>query len=381
VTPSVADTRVSTLELFFDLVFVFVVTQLAGVLDHRPTWTGAAQALLEIMVVYWMYGGFAWLTNSLGSAAWRQRTALFLGMAAFLVVALAVPSAFGQNAVAFGVAYLFLTVVHTAGFLVVSRGAVFTAMTRIGPANLVAAGLILGAGFAGSVRWPLWALAVAVQWVPPLAGLADTIDLSVDHFAERHGLMIIIALGESLVSVALAGQGLPVRPSLVVGTLCGLAAVAAMWWAYFVGEDEAGAEALRARPPRSRGVRALVGYDLSHVLMMGGIVAVAAGTRLSLPRLTSPIATAPAAFIAAGAATYLAGLTLFRLALGHRPAWSRTVGAALLLAVLPVGTAAGAAQELLAVAAVIAAVVLTERWLDSRDPQQRAAVVGEADPA
>src|SRR4051812_12386562 len=175
--------RVSTLELFFDLVFVFTITQVAVIVEHHPSWTATGQALLELLVIYWMYGGFAWLTNTLGTAAPRQRGGLLVGVAAVFVVSLPVPRAVTSDAIAFGISYLVLNAVHLGGFLL--RGsATFAAMLTIGRWNLLAAGLILAAGFV-SVAWPFWLAAVAVQYVPALVSrTTGAFDIGVEHFAE-----------------------------------------------------------------------------------------------------------------------------------------------------------------------------------------------------
>lgn len=362
-TSTSRDERVSTLELFFDLVFVFTITQVALIVERRPGSVEAiAQAFAELLVIYWMYGGFAWLTNTLGTATIRQRVVLLAGMAAFLVVSLAVPRAFGADGVAFGVAYLVLTVVHLAGFLL--RGSTtFPAMVRIGGTNLIAASLILAAGFThGWWHWPFWLAAIVVQVVPPLVtGSANSFAINVGHFAERHGLMVIIVLGESLISVAVAAQELPLDAGLVLGALCGLAASAALWWAYFGGEDAAAEAAYRLAPEQDRGRLALIGYDLSHVLMMAGVIALAAGSRTSLPDLTARTPTAAAGLIAGGSATYLLGLAVFRAVLGYAAPWPRLAFAALLAATVPLGTRLGAAQQLVGVAVVITALLVTER--------------------
>jgi low temperature requirement protein LtrA len=355
--------RVSTLELFFDLVFVFTVTQVARIIEEHPHSVAAvAQAFVELLVIFWMYGGFAWLTNTLGSRSARQRAVLLAGMAAFFVTSLAVPRAFGHDGVAFGIAYLVLNVVHLGGFLL--RGsATLRAMLRIGATNLTAAVLILIAGFTdGGWHWPLWLAAVLVQIVPPLVTSSTaSFDIGVAHFAERHGLMIIIVLGESLISVALAADALSVDMRLVVGALCGLAALAAMWWCYFTGDDDAAADAFARTPPQRRGRLALVGYDFPHVVMMAGIVGVAAGTRESLPDLATATSAFAATLIAGGAAVYLLALAAFRGILDYGPPAPRAVVAVALLAIIPIGTGLSAAAELFAVAIVLAALLVAER--------------------
>lgn len=357
--------RASSLELFFDLVFVFTVTQVALIVVREPGWPAAGQAFLELAVVYWMYGGFAWLTNTIGSGRPRARVVLLLGMAAFLLVSLAVPRAFGADGVLFGWAYLLLNVVHLTGFVIGGVPYATRAMLRIGPANLVAAGLVIAAGYAGAPwHWWLWLTAAVVQLLSPLPrhGLAG-FDVDVSHFAERRGLMIIIVFGESLVSVAVAAQEAAVTASLAVGVMCGLAASAALWWCYFGGDDERATAALAAQPRRRLGAAALYGYEVPHVISMAGVVSVAAGSRLAVPDLTSPGELAAAAFVAGGAALYLGGLALLRATLGFARWWPRTVTAVVLLAAIPVGTAAGIGYELAVTAAVVAVLLLVERRL------------------
>ncbi len=356
--------RVSTLELFFDLVFVFTISQVAVIVELHPwSFAAIAQAAVELVVIYWMYGGFAWLTNTLGTASTRQRIVLLAGMAAFLIVSLAVPGAFGGDDLAFGAAYLVLNLVHLGGFLL--RGsATFAAMLRLGGTNLVAALLILAAGFtSGSARWALWIAALLIQIVPALlSNTPGNFALNAEHFAERHGLMIIIVLGESLVGVAVAAQGERVSGVLVFGMLCVLSTAAAMWWCYFDGEDDAAARRLAAVPDSRRGYLGLVGYDGTHVLMLGGVIAVAAGSRLSLPDFTEPTSTAAAGLIAGGTAVYLLGLAAFRAVVGHAPPWGRVLFAVIVVATVPLGTAQSAAAQLLGVAAVLAVLLAVETW-------------------
>jgi low temperature requirement protein LtrA len=315
-----------------------------------------------------MYGGYAWLTNTVGTEAARLRAVLLLGMAAFFVVSLAVPHAFGRDAVAFAWAYLLLTVIHLAGFLIGGVARAAAAMRNIGPQNLIAAGLILTAAYVGGDwHWWLWSAAVVLQWGSAvLSGSTQAFSIDVDHFAERHGLMIIIVLGESLVSVALAAERLPVTAGLVFGTLCGLAASAAMWWCYFAGEDERATRALARWDASTRGSHALLQYDAPHVLMIAGVVSVAAGTRLSLPTLTEPTGHSAAALLGGGAALYLLALGLFRTALRFGNPAPRLVAGLAVLALIPVGTEFGAAQLLLAIAAVGVGMLVLERLVDAR---------------
>lgn len=195
--------------------------------------------------------------------------------------------------------------------------------------------------------------------------------INVAHFTERHGLMIIIVLGESLVSVALAAQEQTVTLRLVLGVLCGLAASAAMWWCYFAGEDDAAAEAFERLGPGRRGPVALLGYDLPHVFMLAGVVSVAAGSRLSLPDLTSATHLAAAALIAGGVAVYVLALAWFRAALRIGNPLPRVAAGFAVLALVPIGTSLGAGQQLLATAALVTLLLVTERRLAGRHPNAR----------
>jgi low temperature requirement protein LtrA len=136
---------VSSIELFFDLVFVFTITQLTSLLVAEPTWTGLARVVLLFGNIWWMYGGYAWLTNSVPPREPATRLLMLVGMGGFLVVALAIPRAFGDSGVVFGIGYLVVTLVHTGLFLRSSEGSAVKAMARLGPFNAVTAALVLAA--------------------------------------------------------------------------------------------------------------------------------------------------------------------------------------------------------------------------------------------
>src|SRR5919197_1593946 len=162
------EVRVSTVELFFDLVFVFTITQLTGLLAGDPSVRGLARVALVFGNLWWMYGGYAWLTNAVPPRALAQRLLILLGMAGFLLVALAIPTAFGRGGVALGLGYLLVTLVHTGMFLLSAQESAVRAMRRLGPANAVTAALLLLAGFAGgALRWAFWTAAFALHWISP----------------------------------------------------------------------------------------------------------------------------------------------------------------------------------------------------------------------
>jgi low temperature requirement protein LtrA len=205
--------RVSTLELFFDLVFVFTITQLAGVLVDGEGLAALAQVVVMLLLIWWMYDGYAWLTNAIATDRLRFRLLLIGGMGGFLVIALAIPDAYDGDGLAFGVGYLAVVLLHAGMFV---RGATVSevrAILRIAPFNLLAVVLVLVGGAAGGdTQWTMWALTGALLWVTPRIATVEGFVVSVSHFVERHGLVVIVALGESIVVIGAGAAGLPPRP-------------------------------------------------------------------------------------------------------------------------------------------------------------------------
>ena len=362
--------RVSTIELFFDLVFVFTITQVAEVIVHHPTAAGVGHAVLELTVLAWMFGGYAWLTNAAGSPTSSCQLLLVAGMAGFFICALAVPHAFAEDGIVFGVGYLIVNVVHLAGLLMGATPK--QAVLRLAPFNLTAAGLVLVAGFVtGSLDWWLWSGAIAVNVLTPfLARATQGFELHPTHFAERHGLMILIVLGESLVSVGLAATASEAHAdaTLILGALAGLSASAAMWWAYFAGEDEKATRAHERATKRQRADQGLLGYGLAHLIMVYGAIAVAAATKLSLHDFLGNM-TGPAAWLmAAGCSLYLIGGAVFRAVMGHGSPIPRIFGAIAAVFVAPAGARGSTSLALAFVAIVIFATLAVERRIDQKEP-------------
>jgi low temperature requirement protein LtrA len=195
------DIRVSSVELFFDLVFVFAITQLTTLLAQDPTIIGLVRIVLIFGNIWWMYGGYAWLTNAVPPREPALRLLILVGMAGFLIVALAIPHAFGDSGVVFGLGYLVVTVVHTGMFLRTSEESALRALGRLGPFNAISALLLLLAGFTdGAVRWTLWSASFVLHWITPYFIPVSGFSIRAAHFVERHGLIILIALGESVVA-------------------------------------------------------------------------------------------------------------------------------------------------------------------------------------
>jgi hypothetical protein len=201
---------------------------------------------------------------------------------------------------------------------------------------------------------------------PVLTRRIQGFEFNAAHFAERHGALILIVFGESLLAVGLAARTRKVDVGLVLGALAGLAATAAMWWAYFVGDDRRGAQAFQAAPPRRRVIQVLVGYELATAVMIFGVIAVAAGTRLRVLMMMSPTPAFEARLIAEGAMLFLFGSAGFRLAMGFGSWFPRVLGAVLCLVAVPASERISEAAGLAAIALVITATLLAEHFYEAR---------------
>ena len=327
------EARVSTIELFFDLVFVFTITQLTSLLVADPTGTGVARVALIFGNVWWMYGGYAWLTNAVPPRAAVLKLLMLVGMAGFLLVALAIPEAFGDSGVAFGIGYLVVTLVHAGLFLRSSEESAVRAIFRLGPYNTITAALLLIAGFtAGRAQWALWTAAFVLHWTSPAITAVGGFRIRAAHFVERHGLIVLIALGESVVAVGVGVQGRDLTAGLALTSILGLALAAAMWWRYFDGDDARSERALDDAPASRNPWLALFAFGYAFLGVIGGIIVVAAGVKQSVLAYGTPATAATAWFLAAGAAVYVAALASVRVVLRTGPVALRLgiAGAALL---------------------------------------------------
>jgi low temperature requirement protein LtrA len=358
------DLRVSTIELFFDLVFVFTITQLTSLLVDEPNGVGVVRVALIFGNVWWMYGGYAWLTNAVQPREPVLRLLMLVGMAGFLIVALAIPDAFGDSGVAFGIGYLVVTVVHTGLFLRSSEGSTVRAMFRLGPYNLITAALLLVAGFTGdAVQWSLWIAAFVLHWASPLVTPVGGFRVRAKHFVERHGLIVLIALGESVVAVGIGVQGHKINSGLVVTAVLGLALAAALWWLYFDGEDERAARALDEAPDERNSWLALFAFGYAFLPVLGGIIVLAAGMHEAVLRYDEPASAATAWFLAAGVATYVAGLVLFRAVLHTGPLAPRLAVAGAAVTTVLIGLVVSPEAQIAALTLVVVAGILSEMRL------------------
>jgi low temperature requirement protein LtrA len=363
---------VTPLELFFDLVFVLALTQCTALMSQDPTWAGVAKGLLVLGVLWWSWVGYAWLTSAVDPEDDAVRLVLFAAMAALLVAALCVPHAFGDAALIFALAYAFVRVAHIALFLIASRSDphLRRAVVGLAASTAVGVGLLVTAAFAdGLLQGGLWATALVLDMGGPYIMDAGGWKLVPHHFAERHGLIVIIALGESIVAVGV-GAGAHVDAGIVVAAAVGTAVAAALWWLYFdIVAIVAARRLASADPGRDRNEMARDSYSYLHFPMVAGIVLVALGMKKTLGHVGDPLKLVPAAALLGGTSLYLLAHVGFRYRHIHTVNTRRLGLAVLLLAFVPVGVEipALATIAVLAGALVLLIVVETRSYGDARE--------------
>src|SRR2546421_6068495 len=300
--------RVTPLELFFDLVFVFAITQVTTFLSHSPTWGGLLRALLLLGMLWWAWSAYAWLTNHLDPEEGAVRLVMLAAVAGMLVVSLAAPRAFGSDGVLFGVAYLLVRTLQIALYAIAARGdrELVGAVTRIVPSAPIGPALLVTAGFLhGSAQLALWGAALAVTYLSAPVGHMRGWRVSPAHFVERFGLIIIIALGESIVAIGVGARGLPLDAGVIGAALLGITVVACLWWSYFDWVVFIAQARLAEATGASRAAVARDVYSYLHLPMVAGIVLFAFGLKTTLPDVTGSLSTVPALGLVGGMPMYL----------------------------------------------------------------------------
>ena len=338
--------RVTYVELFFDLVFVFAVTQLSHAVLAHPDGPGLLHAGLLLLAVWWAWIYTAWVTNWLDPERPLVRIMLFVMMAAALVLAAAIPDAFGKRGLVFAAAYVFIQVGRTLFFLWSTwRDPVHRLnFTRILAWLVVSAVFwISGALVEGEARLLIWALAMGLEYVSPALGFwtpglgkTDANNWSVEgaHLAERCALFTIIALGESIIVTGATVVGLPWTVEVIAAFAAALVSSIAMWWIYFSSTAEAASEAIAHSP--NPGAIARVAYTYSHLLPIAGIIVAAVGDEWVIHHPLGHTDFKTAAAVIGGPALFLFGSLVFKLAVFRRWSHTRIVGLALLAALVPI---------------------------------------------
>lgn len=358
--------RVTAVETFFDVVFVFTLTQLTRTLEAQLTLASLGRILLVFVALWYMYGGYAWLTNHVPPRRVSQKLILFAGMAGFFITAIAIPRVFDDTGILFGAGYALVVAVHLVLF---TQADAREGVLRLAPYNACCAACILAAGFtSGRPAYALWIAGllcvVALPYLMPRlswVGAARTFHVSAGHFVERHGLLVMIALGESVIAIGMGADITHLTAWTIAVIILALALPGALWWTYFT-DNHAAESALAEADTARRSLLSYRAFYIAHIPMLLGIVVVAAGIHSAIAHPAEPAHLPAAAALAGGAALFLAGMADFVRCLSIGAPRSRFIGAALALATLPIGLHLTAGVQLAAVLAVVVGML----WMSRR---------------
>jgi low temperature requirement protein LtrA len=349
------DHPVRPLELYFDLVFVFAFTQVTTLLSNDPTWTGLGHGLLILVALWWTWAGYAWLTNTVDPEVGAMLGAMLVATGAMFVASLAVPETFGRHALIFGVAFLIVSLMHLALFALAGRGDkdLLAAVLRIAPSSLAGAALIIAAAFVdGWGRALLWLVALAIAYIGSAFSGTAGWRLQPTHFVERHGLIVIIAIGESLVAIGLGARGTGLGAGVLVAAVLGFVVATSFWLAYFDFFQIRGRLLLEEREGAERTAIARDAFTYVHLPMIVGIIIFAFAMKETIAHVGDELGTIPALSLCGGSALYLFAYVALRLRLSAGVGRGRfTAGIACVL-LFPVALAVPALVALALIAAV-----------------------------
>lgn len=371
-----AEKRVSFTELFFDLVFVFAVTQVSALLHDDHSVAGVARALIVFVPIYWAWVGTTIHANTHDVDNPLDRIGVFSVALASLFMALAVPEAYGDRGLLFGASYLVLRLLLAA---LVFRG------VRNLPVNSFSVGvcvtgplLLVGGLLDGPARVALWAIAATVDLLVPwlVRSRLARIRFEISHLPERFGLFMIIALGESVVAVGLVAASEPVAAGRLTAVAAAWVLACGLWWVYFAFAASAVSHALSSATAHTEVVRSVLAYG--HLALIAGIVAVAVGLAEVVAHPDEQLPAGGAALLCGGVALYLATFGYTRWRMFRQVSWTRLSAAGACLLVLPLATAVPALLTAALLAAITAGLNLLEAALVRRG--QRATAPAPAEP-
>jgi low temperature requirement protein LtrA len=355
--------RVKPLELFFDLVFVLAITQCTALMSHEPTWAGLAKGMLVLGVLWWSWVGYAWLTSVVDPEEGAVRMAIFAAMAGLLIVAICVPDAFGDLALEFALAYGVVRSAHIALFVLASRDdpALRRSVAGLAVSTAIGVGLLVAASFLdGFAQAGLWVLALFLDMAGPFLFGSEGWKLVPGHFAERHGLIILIALGESIVSIGVGAEA-HLSAGIAAAAILGVVLAAELWWIYFDVVALVSARRLgRAPEGRVRNELARDAYSYLHLPMVAGIVLAALGLKETLHAVDDRLGTVLGFALLGGVALYLLGHVAFRFRQIRTVNRQRLGLGLVLLALLPLASEISALALLALVTALLAAMIVYE---------------------
>ena len=369
---------VTPLELFFDLVFVFALTQVTAFMADELSWHGILNGVLVLIMLWWAWTGYAWLANVASAEERPIKLSILTGMAAMFILALCIPEAFDDapggldGPVVLAICYLVFRLMHLVMFMIISRedDGLRAQVWRFAPSVIASSAILLVASqFEGWLQTSLWMVALVADYGgTALAGFSGWRLPAPGHFSERHGLIIIIALGESIVAIGVGVAKEPISLIIIVASLLGLVLASALWWAYFDVSALLGERALANEPVKTRARLARNAYSYAHMPLLLGIVLVALGLKEVLlyvsdstdHALTDPLPPVALAALVGGVIIYLLGHVLFKWLTVHTVSVVRLAAAGVLLAVTPLIAGLPAVAQLALVAFIVTCALLIE---------------------
>ena len=361
-----SDATVSPLELFFDLVFVFAITQVTQLIAHDADWEHVAQGMILLTLIWWAWVAYAWLTNELDTDEDRVRIVMLIAMAAMFLVALAIPKAFGDDGVLFGCAYLVVRAAHVLLFsYATTHVSVQQAAKGLAPTGGLACALVIAAAFLdGGTQYAVFAAAIAIDLVGGGRGVGG-FRLNPGHFVERHGLILIIAFGESIVATGIGAGGTDLGMGEIAAATLVIVIASSLWWAYFDVLSLVAEPRLEEAPAGlERNSLARDAYSYIHLALIAGIVLLALGAKKTLEHVDEPLKTVPAAALCGGVALYLLGHLAFRLRMWGSIDRLRLAVALVAAALIPIATNADALVALGLLATLTCALIVYETFRD-----------------
>ena len=355
--------RVTPLELFFDLVFVFAITRVTSLMAHDLSWTTIGQGLLVLAALWWGWSAFAWLTNHVAGDDGRARLVVFVAMAAMVLVALAVPEAFGDHALLFALAYLVMRMAHLGLYWVASReeAEVHVAVARLLPTAIAGPLLLVAAAFTdGTLQAALWVIALAIDYGGPLVTGVAGYRVHPAHFAERFSLIVIIALGESIVAIGVGAGDEPLDAAIGTAAVLALVASAGLWWAYFDVMAPVAHRRLGELRGVARNTLARDSFAYLHLPMIAGIELFALGVEQVVGHVGEELSIEASTALFGGVALYLLAHVAFKARLVGSLSRPRLAAAVVCVACIPLGTQLTAVAALALVTALVVALIAYE---------------------
>jgi low temperature requirement protein LtrA len=360
---------VGNLELFFDLTFVFAMSQVTHLMLHDISWQGFGRGVLALLALWWAWVCYAWLTSLFEMARVIHTTLIILAMAAMLIAVIALPTAFTTGALVFGLALLAVRLINAGMFIASSsrdEAELASAIRRLAPGLLIGPVLIVAAAFMASpYRELLWIAAAAVDFGSPLLAGTNGLRVVPSYFIERHGAVIIIALGETIIALGAGASEDLHHPGVLGAVVCGVLISATLWWTYF-GLTAGAEERMRRTPAADRPRLARDAYSYLHLPLVAGIVFFAVGARVSVEHIGEPLAPLAALALTGGVALFYAAEVAYRWRDHHQLVVDRLLAAAASLLVFPVATSVPAVLSLTILTAIGVLRLAWELW---RRPQ------------